>query len=322
MTKETIQEPQEKRLISRQDAAEMIGCSGMTISNWIEKGAIKARLIGHNLYVDKRSVEMLLDTASDVAEMEEELKKLKKQLSAEILKKKEEVLDLRKDNEYNLQKRFLQKVFDCLITKARNYLSPKETRIAIELRRGDSTAEIGKKISRTSESVRHSWYKIEPILLEKFDNPTLQDENMVLREEIQTLTKDKQSLSDENNELIQKIDELEKELIKNSKHRALLSTPFGTDINSLGFSVRVTNGLMAINCKTLGDLVQFDLLTLTKAPKLGLRSVRDIEETLHNLGLRLGMDLVRMTDEEFDAHVERLNSINLIESGKEETKKK
>lgn len=59
MTKETIQEPQEKRLISRQDAAEMIGCSGMTISNWIEKGAIKAHLIGHNLYVDKRSVEML-----------------------------------------------------------------------------------------------------------------------------------------------------------------------------------------------------------------------------------------------------------------------
>ena len=59
--------PQHQRLISRKEAAEMIGCSIQTISNWVKKGIIKGHKIDNMLLVDKERIELLFDTAADVS---------------------------------------------------------------------------------------------------------------------------------------------------------------------------------------------------------------------------------------------------------------
>ncbi len=66
--------PHQLRLISRNEAAAMLGCSASTISNWVERGIIKGHKIDNMLFVDKESIEKLFDTVSDVAEMEKKLK--------------------------------------------------------------------------------------------------------------------------------------------------------------------------------------------------------------------------------------------------------
>lgn len=90
--------PQHQRLISRIEAAEMIGCSIQTISNWVKKGIIKGHKIDNMLLVDKESIEILFDTAADVAEMEKNLKELKEKLNDEIQKWNQKVMNLRQDN--------------------------------------------------------------------------------------------------------------------------------------------------------------------------------------------------------------------------------
>ena len=79
--------PQHQRLISRVEAAAMLGCSAQTISNWVKKGIIKGHKIDDMLLVDKESIEILFDTAADVAEMEKKLKDLKREFYDEIQKK-------------------------------------------------------------------------------------------------------------------------------------------------------------------------------------------------------------------------------------------
>ena len=74
MAKGVKYSPRQLRMISRNEAAAMLGCSASTISNWVEKGIIKGHKVDNLLLVDKESIEKLFDTASDVAEMEKKLK--------------------------------------------------------------------------------------------------------------------------------------------------------------------------------------------------------------------------------------------------------
>ena len=76
--------PHDHRLISRQEAAKLLGCTTQTISNWIDRGAIKGHTIDKYVFVDRQAIDSLFDTAADVARMEESLKERKKELKAEL----------------------------------------------------------------------------------------------------------------------------------------------------------------------------------------------------------------------------------------------
>ena len=353
MTNEAKHVALKMRLISRNDAADMLGCSIQTVSNWVECGAIKSHRIGNKLYIDKQSVEKLLDTASDVVEMKQKLNGLEKQLKEEIRQKEAEILDLRKDNHLSVQKRFLLRVIDGLISMAEDQLSEKDAQIAADILRGKSTIEISKGRGCTPESVRQSWCRIEPILLERFDQTALLEKNQALRKEKQVLDEEKQALHDENDKLNKKIKELEKDIKRATYHRGslaspdgadtsrlmisenlalhnenarlrreiellkaeltedehsrtLYSTPFATDISELGFTHRIVVALSELGCKTLGDVVQCDAMTIQMYRKLGRSALLSIQSRLRDMGLKLGMDLKNMSDEEFNAHVERL----------------
>ena len=104
--------PHDHRLISRQEAAKLLGCTTQTISNWIERGAIKGHTIDKYVFVDKQAIESLFDIAADVARMEESLKERKKELKAELKNHDEAVIDLRNEKSLNVQGKALRALID------------------------------------------------------------------------------------------------------------------------------------------------------------------------------------------------------------------
>ena len=91
--------PHDHRLISRFEAAKLLGCTPQTIYCWIKKGILKGHKIDNHIFVGKKAIEALFDTAADVARMEEMLKHHKKELNAEIKSRDEAIIaELRDEN--------------------------------------------------------------------------------------------------------------------------------------------------------------------------------------------------------------------------------
>ena len=74
------------RMISRQEAADLLNVSGQTISNWVEKGVLN----GHyscdgrkTMLIDRKSIEKYFDTLEDLAFMEKRIAFQKKTLKEE-----------------------------------------------------------------------------------------------------------------------------------------------------------------------------------------------------------------------------------------------
>jgi signal recognition particle subunit SEC65 len=61
-------------------------------------------------------------------------------------------------------------------------------------------------------------------------------------------------------------------------------------IEDLELSMRSMNALGMMGCKTIGDVTRREERELKRTPNLGRMSIREIKETLKNLGLRLGME--------------------------------
>lgn len=77
---------EEARLITRQEAADMLNVSFQTISNYIEKGIIRAHRIPERkrrVFIDRNSIVALLDNYEDLEEMRRAVEDLTKELAEE-----------------------------------------------------------------------------------------------------------------------------------------------------------------------------------------------------------------------------------------------
>lgn len=281
--------PQHLRLISRNEAAEMMGCSATTISNWVEKGIIKGHKLDNLLLVDKESIEKLLDSAADVADMERNLRELKSKLADEIQKRNQKIKSLYDETALSNQDRFLKELIDCIIESVKDQLSDKEFIIVSGVLKGRPTSEIAKEIGRTDNTVWNTWRRVMPKLFDILEYPTV--------------CKEKEDLADENKKLKEEI----KQLKSAQRGRNLQATPFAKDLTDFGFPTHLCNKLLEFGCKSLADLLQYDTYHLLNIPKIGASSICQIKERLNLMGLSLGMDLQHMSDEDFNALVKRVN---------------
>ncbi|HLD87071.1 MAG TPA: DNA-directed RNA polymerase subunit alpha C-terminal domain-containing protein [Candidatus Nanoarchaeia archaeon] len=62
-------------------------------------------------------------------------------------------------------------------------------------------------------------------------------------------------------------------------------------IYEIPFSVRVHNGLRNADILYVGELVQQSRTSLLRGPHFGRQSLNQVEEVLHFMGLRLGMEV-------------------------------
>ena len=65
------------RMISRQESAELLGCSLQTVTNWVERGLLKGHVIGHALMVDRDSIQQYFDDLKELGAMAEQISDMK-----------------------------------------------------------------------------------------------------------------------------------------------------------------------------------------------------------------------------------------------------
>ena len=116
------------------------------------------------------------------------------------------------------------------------------------------------------------------------------------------LTQKSDILQEEVNYLRQRLSELE-------VSRKIEGTPLALDLTKFGFSPRYVNLLHKKGCNNLADLLKLDAPTLIDDHKLGRSIVKKIERTLEDIGLRLGMNLNCMSDEDFNNLVSMLANL-------------
>lgn len=295
--------PHQLRLISRNEAAAMLGCSASTISNWVERGIIKGHKIDNMLFVDKESIEKLFDTASDVAEMEKKLKELKSQLNDEIQQNEQKVKSLYEDNLWSIQDKFFKELSDSIVDTVKDRLSERDFIIVSGVLKGKPTLEIAKEAGCNVETVRHNWHRITPKLIELINDPTVRQEKEDLAEENQKLKNDISRLKDDISGLKDDIRRLQID----HREQNILVAPFNRDLLDFGFSPQIYRKLISSGCITLADLLEYDANHLLSIPNIGRRAIDKIEERLDMMGLSLGMDLRNMSAQDFNALVENVN---------------
>jgi DNA-directed RNA polymerase subunit alpha len=85
----------------------------------------------------------------------------------------------------------------------------------------------------------------------------------------------------------------EKEEEESNKDREELMQKLSLKINEIELSVRSTNCLSGANISTIGELVVMPESEMLKFRNFGKKSLTEIKQKLHEMGLSLGMDLSR-----------------------------
>ena len=156
------------RLISRQEAAELLDCNPQTVSNWVERGIIKGHIVGKFLMIDRDSIEQLFDTVKDVADTEQKLLDRKKELQGELRKVDELLEDIRgavSEAKSTGWDRFFRLIIASAIGLDQDILSDRECKVLKAFALNQSANELAQNMGLTSERVRQiaskAMYKLE-----------------------------------------------------------------------------------------------------------------------------------------------------------------
>lgn len=280
------------RMISRQEAAELLDCDPQTISNWVEKGAIIGHKVGNYLMIDRESIEHYFDDFKVLADMASKIAELKTEYQ-NIINDQKALLDEAKGDSLTSQraKEIFRRNQLTLISLSesyyKGYFNNREREVLVDVIKGVKLEDIGKKLGLTRERIMQIATKAANKLTQIEDLKQIRDENIALKEENDRL---KQYIADQN---------LKVNAYENSDR--LRFTIFEKRLNELNLTVRTQNGLKQLNCDTLGDVVKLDMSMLLKARNFGKKSLAEIDEFIKRLGLHWGMNPEKMSAEELEA---------------------
>lgn len=90
-----IMEKNEKRLVSREDAAEFLRCTQQTVSNWVKNGVLKGHMINGRLFVDSDTLHALTDSVAELEESKRKVNELLEESNATSSKLQNDIDDKR-----------------------------------------------------------------------------------------------------------------------------------------------------------------------------------------------------------------------------------
>lgn len=263
-------------LITKKEAAAILGRSERCIVDWINAGVLKQHIVKHQSYIDSDTVWALKDT-------EAEIDKARAERDKELSRLNNEIREMRKVAKLDSQivRVFLKSSISHL---GLHSVSGRERQVVEDICDGWSLEQIGENMGLTRERIRQIFEKSMrklciasdsyPTLLDKYLNAEkeisiLQTENMHLRKEIERISEGK--VSADNN---------------------ILQYPILAEkVGDLELSIRTLNCLKYCDIETVYDLVQFSPSELLRFRNFGYKSLREVEHFLAENGLRLGMSL-------------------------------
>ena len=285
--------------MTRNDAAAYLGVDPQTITNWVNKG-----LLGG--YNDKSSKRFWVN-ADDVKKYSEKYKMLS--VSEDLLDREQKEL-LASERKVNAKIQMLMHdalnvssfSYDkiggslCTLLELTSQGGMREKKIMQAFFNGDRISNIAEEFELSRERVRQIVIKA----IRKFNYA------------IEELA----DLKQQNNSLKEEIKNVKMQLImqegeKEEQSEDVPPSVFSIRLVNCNLPVRVLNVTKAADIDTIGDLVQYSKFDMVKFRNFGKKSLMQLDEFIHEMGLEWGMDkakiyargIQRMKD---DSYIEEL----------------
>ena len=292
--------------MTRNDAAAYLGVDPQTITNWVNKG-----LLGG--YNDKSSKRFWVN-ADDVKKYSEKYKMLS--VSEDLLDREQKEL-LASERKVNAKMQMLMHdalnvssfSYDkiggslCTLLELTSQGGMREKKIMQAFFNGDRISNIAEELELSRERVRQIVVKA----IRKF--------NYAIKELA--------DLKQENNSLKEEIKNVKMQLImqegeEEEQSEDVPPSVFSIRLVNCNLPVRVLNVTKAADIDTIGDLVQYSKFEMVKFRNLGKKSLMQLDEFIHEMGLEWGMDkakiyargIQRMKD---DTYIEELFRMHLAD---------
>lgn len=264
------------RLISRQEAAEILRCDQQTIRNWVEWGIIQGHMIGRRLMVDADTIDAVLDSAQDAALAKRRIESLRQELldtERELenqVREARNALRLWKHSNCKSINRFA--VYDILLSY-KPLLTEMENDIILAL------METG-EIPALAETYHLTPQRIVQIIAQAIKKIHCARRYDSLIEEVATLKRLTRELKEKLELCGEKPDEIE------DKYAVMKKELKDTDLSLRALNCLKINGIMNV-----ADLVSVRKEDLLKYRNFGKKSMMELEKFVDSLGLRFGMDV-------------------------------
>ena len=283
------------RMISRQEAAELLDCNPQTVKNWVERGIIKGHTVGKFLMIDRDSIEQLFDTVKDVADTEKKLVDRKKELQDE-LRKVDELLEDIRGAATESQKTYWDKSFRTIIAGAieldQHILHDRERKVLMGFVLNQNANELAQDMGLTRERVRQIACKSMYKLVDGFNVDKILEKQKILEQQVAEYNMHLEKLGEKASSYEARQDIVQSYLLIKRYERECSPTVtlLNKRVKDLPLSTHTKNVLLAFGFKTLEDIVKKDKASLVKGRRFG-KCIEELDSYITKIGLSFGMDV-------------------------------
>lgn len=275
-----------KKLISRKEAAEVLGVSLQTINSWIKKGLISCVTIHGRVNIERSSFDKVKSMLSDVSDTEDEILRYKNRINEEKSILEDILHSLKMESDFikscNVKSLFSKAYI--ILSKGKCY--DRTIDCVCRFIGGETYSDIGSVYGITSARARQIVESGIRILNRVDKYSDILRENNRLRDELYRANLTNKSLK-------QLCDSLQVDAGKCNIDKRDVDMPdiFYTKLSDIDFTIRCHNCLNSAEIYTVYDLVQFDRKDMLKFRNFGHKTLMELDSFLENNGLSFGMKL-------------------------------
>ena len=280
------------RLVTRQEAARLLNVSTQTVSNWIEKGYIKAHMLDNHLLVDRETIEQHFDSLQDLAHLEKTVKEKTEYLRKEDFNLEFEINDLLEARDRLKDERLYgvyRWIAEYATRSADGLFTEQQQKIFHRMINNGSADYIGKELGLSRSRVVDTFFNCLRKIAKVIDLAKTQ-------EKWDEMEQENKRLKLQNASLIQQLNEYKANMAAQTATPSIPENEakiklLGSNFEEFAFSVRATNVLRGLGCVTMADVACLKKADLMNAKLCGKKTVEDIEKLLAEHGLSLGSKL-------------------------------
>ena len=280
------------RLVTRQEAARLLNVSTQTVSNWIEKGYIKAHMLDNHLLVDRETIEQHFDSLQDLAHLEKTVKEKIEYLRKEDFNLEFEINDLLEARDRMKDERqygVYRWITEYATMSADGMFTEQQQKIFHRMMDNGSADYIGKELGLSRSRVVDTFFNCLRKIAKVIDLAKTQ-------EKWDEMEQENKRLKLQNATLIQQLNEYKANMAAQTATPSIPENEakiklLGSNFEEFAFSVRATNVLRGLGCVTMADVACLKKADLMNAKLCGKKTVEDIEKLLADHGLSLGSKL-------------------------------
>lgn len=262
-----------RKMVSRKDAAEFLGCSLQTVTNWVETGILKGHNINGRLFIDGNTLHAVADTVKEleeskrkISELLDESEKASKELSDEVDKKREDLCLFK----HSAASKITRDVIKSIILSYGDEMPNIATEVLLDVINYGNVESTAKRFSmETSSVIRIADHACRRIAYAKYDKKV--KENEALKRRIAELELENRNLRNG------------VPYDKNLVDVALMQMR----ICECDLSVRTINCLRGMGIDTIGDLKTVRLSEIAKFRNVGRKTIAELEDFSRANGLDL-----------------------------------